>query len=208
EETAATLGKNTAEEDEEIEEDPDIYAKPPTVEDIIEEARTDYDPFSEGDPGDIFGDAPARKRRPPIALIIAAILSFGLLFYVVIAYILPNQGFTVAENIKLPEFFNSAPEIVTEEDGQREVTADYSEEEYTTEYNETIKVPIGMYDVEVGEYCGDSWNTELIDVMVYHVQSIEDPSLYARLMVAPDGRIIGTGTLVNPDEPLKAYRVK
>ena len=140
-----------------------------------------------------------RNLRQLFPLIIGAAVAIGLLFYVVFTIILPAQNGSAS---------GGTAKVNSRDDAEKIISREYDSDEYTTEYQDTISMPEGMFEVAVGEPCGDKWDSALTDVMVYYVRNIEDPGLYATLMVAPSGRTIASGTLIMPDDELTMYRIK
>ena len=98
--------------------------------------------------------------------------------------------------------------VESQEEGSGVVNHLYSEKEYTITDKEQLNAPEGMFQVRVGEYVGDSWDTGLIAVYAYSVVSMEDPEQSAVLWVAEDGRTVGYGTLIDAEDPNKIYRLK
>ena len=98
--------------------------------------------------------------------------------------------------------------VESQEDGASVVEHEYSDKDYIISDKEALNAPEGMFNVRVGEYVGDSWDTGLIAVYAYSVVSKEDPEQSAVLWVAEDGRTVGYGTLIDPEDPNKIYRLR
>jgi hypothetical protein len=98
--------------------------------------------------------------------------------------------------------------IESEEDGTKIVEREFSEKDYDIAAKDPLNAPEGMFEVRVGEYVGESWDTGLIEVYAYSVVSKEDPAQSAVIWVAGDGRTVGYGTLVDEENPSKIYRLR
>ena len=98
--------------------------------------------------------------------------------------------------------------IESEEDGTKVVEREFSEKDYDITAKDPLNAPEGMFEVRVGDYVGESWDTGLIEVYAYSVVSKEDPSQSAVIWVAGDGRTVGYGTLVDAENPGKIYRIR
>jgi hypothetical protein len=155
----------------------------------IEELSVDEDLW--GEP-----EKETKKRKLPIW----AWVLIGLFLVVMI-----GVGVVLATGYQLPI---GTVHVETAEDGESVVAHEYSDKDYDIIERESLNAPEGMFEVRVGEYVGDSWNTGLISVYAYSVVSKEDPSQSAVLWVAEDGRTVGYGSLIDSEDPNKIYRIR
>ena len=143
------------------------------------------------------------KERPKFPIWVRILLGF---FVVVILAV----GILLVTGYRLSDLPIPIGEITVEsqEDGATVVEREYSDKDYTITDKESLNAPEGMFDVRVGDYVGDSWDTGLIAVYAYSVVSKEDPEQSAVLWVAEDGRTVGYGTLIDAENPNKIYRLR
>lgn len=181
----------------------------PVQEDVLEEplapreARipelVELDPAVEKD---FWGSSEKELKKFPtwarvlIILFVAVMIAVGIL--VATGYHWPKISFPGGGEVHFE----------TQEEGQAVVSKKFSEEDYYITDKDSLSAPEGMFDVRVGDYVGDSWDTGLIDVFAYSVVSKENPDQTAILWVAPDGRTVGYGTLIDAENPDKMYRIK
>lgn len=107
----------------------------------------------------------------------------------------------------------SKDSIKNSDDAKRIVSELYPESEYDIIAKQTINPAKEMFEVSVGEYCGDSWANEFCTAYVFFVQSKEQAMYSAVLWVNEDGRIVGYGSLIsglNDDitQSYPTYRIK
>ena len=150
---------------------------------------------------DLWGDPEKERKKLPIWALILLVL-FGVVILAVAVllitgYRLPISGLPWEE-----------VSIESEEDGTKVVEREFSEKDYDITAKDPLNAPEGMFDVHVGDYVGESWDTGLIEVYAYSVVSKEDPSQSAVIWVAGDGRTVGYGTLVDAENPGKIYRIR
>ena len=71
-----------------------------------------------------------------------------------------------------------------------------------------------MFDVSVGEYCGDCWtNSETCTIYIFYVENKKQRQYQAILWVSEDGRVIGSGSLITGVDTMGSpnnlkYRIK
>ncbi|MCR4998677.1 MAG: hypothetical protein K6A05_02425 [Lachnospiraceae bacterium] len=167
-----------------VEEEPDEIA-----EEHVEELAVDPDMWGEPEP--------ERKR---LKLPIWAMVLLAIFIVVVVAV-----GVLLVSGYRLPMGLSN---VESAEEAENVVEQKYSDKEYDIREKESLNAPAGMFDVRVGEYVGDSWDTDLIAVYAYSVVSKEDPTQSAVLWVAEDGRAVGYGTLIDSEDANKIYRVR
>ena len=159
------------------------------AEEHVEELAVDPDMWGEPEP--------ERKR---LKLPIWAMVLLAIFIVVVVAV-----GVLLVSGYRLPMGLSN---VESAEEAENVVEQKYSDKEYDIREKESLNAPAGMFDVRVGEYVGDSWDTELIAVYAYSVVSKEDPTQSAVLWVAEDGRTVGYGTLIDAEDANKIYRVR
>jgi len=93
------------------------------------------------------------------------------------------------------------------------VNAMYPESKYDIITKQAIYPAKEMFEVGVGDYCGDSWNDDTCKAYVFFVQSKKEALYSAVLWVNEEGRVVGYGSLVsglNDDitQSYPTYRIK
>lgn len=150
---------------------------------------------------DLWGEPEKERKKLPIWARILIIL-FGVVILAVAVLLISGYRLPVSG---LPwEEVN----IESEEDGTKIVEREFSEKDYDITAKDPLNAPEGMFEVRVGDYVGESWETGLIEVYAYSVVSKEDPTQSAVIWVAGDGRTVGYGTLVDEEDPSKIYRIR
>ena len=150
---------------------------------------------------DLWGDPEKERKKLPIwariLLVLFGVVILAVAVLLITGYRLPISGLPWEE-----------VSIENEEDGTKVVEREFSEKDYDITAKDPLNAPEGMFDVHVGDYVGESWDTGLIEVYAYSVVSKEDPSQSAVIWVAGDGRTVGYGTLVDAENPGKIYRIR
>ena len=150
---------------------------------------------------DLWGDPEKERKKLPIwariLLVLFGVVILAVAVLLITGYHLPISGLPWEE-----------VSIESEEDGTKVVEREFSEKDYDITAKDPLNAPEGMFDVHVGDYVGESWDTGLIEVYAYSVVSKEDPSQSAVIWVAGDGRTVGYGTLVDAENPGKIYRIR
>ena len=150
---------------------------------------------------DLWGDPEKEGKKLPIwariLLVLFGVVILAVAVLLITGYRLPISGLPWEE-----------VSIESEEDGTKVVEREFSEKDYDITAKDPLNAPEGMFDVHVGDYVGESWDTGLIEVYAYSVVSKEDPSQSAVIWVAGDGRTVGYGTLVDAENPGKIYRIR
>jgi hypothetical protein len=150
---------------------------------------------------DLWGDPEKERKKLPIwariLLVLFGVVILAVAVLLITGYRLPISGLPWEE-----------VSIESEEDGTKVVEREFSEKDYDITAKDPLNAPEGMFDVHVGDYVGESWDTGLIEVYAYSVVSKEDPSQSAVIWVAGDGRTVGYGTLVDAENPGKIYRIR
>lgn len=150
---------------------------------------------------DLWGDPEKEGKKLPIwariLLVLFGVVILAVAVLLITGYRLPISGLPWEE-----------VSIESEEDGTKVVEREFSEKDYDITAKDPLNAPEGMFDVRVGDYVGESWDTGLIEVYAYSVVSKEDPSQSAVIWVAGDGRTVGYGTLVDAENPGKIYRIR
>ena len=194
-------------EEPELEEIPEEVIEEPEFEEIPVEEFPEEEPifFEEEEESQVDTDlwGTTEKERPKFPIWVRILLGF---FVVVILAV----GILLVTGYRLSDLPIPIGEITVEsqEDGAAVVEREYSDKDYTITDKESLNAPEGMFDVRVGDYVGDSWDTGLIAVYAYSVVSKEDPEQSAVLWVAEDGRTVGYGTLIDAENPNKIYRLR
>lgn len=150
---------------------------------------------------DLWGDPEKERKKLPIwariLLVLFGVVILAVAVLLITGYRLPISGLPWEE-----------VSIESEEDGTKVVEREFSEKDYDITAKDPLNAPEGMFEVRVGDYVGESWDTGLIEVYAYSVVSKEDPSQSAVIWVAGDGRTVGYGTLVDAENPGKIYRIR
>ncbi|MCR5640971.1 MAG: hypothetical protein K6G04_06405 [Lachnospiraceae bacterium] len=150
---------------------------------------------------DLWGDAEKERKKLPVwvwvLLVFFVLVMIGVGVLIFTGYQIPGVQWPLG-NVT----------VENQEDGITVVEREYSEKDYNISDKEPLSAPEGMFLVHVGDYVGDSWDTGLIEVYAYSVVSKEDAEQSAVLWVAEDGRTVGYGTLIDPEEPNKIYRIR
>ncbi len=150
---------------------------------------------------DLWGDPEKERKKLPIwariLLVLFGVVILAVAVLLITGYRLPISGLPWEE-----------VSIESEEDGTKVVEREFSEKDYDITAKDPLNAPEGMFDVRVGDYVGESWDTGLIEVYAYSVVSKEDPAQSAVIWVAGDGRTVGYGTLVDAENPGKIYRIR
>jgi hypothetical protein len=150
---------------------------------------------------DLWGDPEKERKKLPIwariLLVLFGVVILAVAVLLITGYRLPISGLPWEE-----------VSIESEEDGTKVVEREFSEKDYDITAKDPLNAPEGMFEVRVGDYVGESWDTGLIEVYAYSVVSKEDPAQSAVIWVAGDGRTVGYGTLVDAENPGKIYRIR
>ncbi|MBP5265284.1 MAG: hypothetical protein J6Z06_00470 [Lachnospiraceae bacterium] len=182
-----------------IEEIPEnVPEEEPVPEPVVEKAREIAPPKLDED---LWGEPEKERKKLPIwariLLIFLGVVIIAVAVLLISGYRLPISGLPWEE-----------VNIESEEDGTKIVEREFSEKDYDIAAKDPLNAPEGMFEVRVGEYVGESWDTGLIEVYAYSVVSKEDPAQSAVIWVAGDGRTVGYGTLVDEENPSKIYRLR
>jgi hypothetical protein len=183
-------------EDERIEEE--FFEEEPEVTPVKKEESVIAPPKLDVD---LWGDPEKERKKLPIwariLLVLFGVVILAVAVLLITGYRLPISGLPWEEVA-----------IESEEDGTKVVEREFSEKDYDITAKDPLNAPEGMFEVRVGDYVGESWDTGLIEVYAYSVVSKEDPSQSAVIWVAGDGRTVGYGTLVDAENPGKIYRIR
>lgn len=118
--------------------------------------------------------------------------------------------FVGGENEHSPTSNNN---IENSDDAKSIVNELFPESQYDIIAKQSINPAREMFEVPVGEYCGDSWTDEFCTAYVFFVQSKEEAMYSAVLWVNEDGRVVAYGSLIsglNDDitQSYPTYRIK
>ncbi|MBR6281830.1 MAG: hypothetical protein IKR14_04930, partial [Lachnospiraceae bacterium] len=137
-------------EDERIEEE--FFEEEPEVTPVKKEETVIAPPQLDVD---LWGDPEKERKKLPIwariLLVLFGVVILAVAVLLITGYHLPISGLPWEE-----------VSIESEEDGTKVVEREFSEKDYDITAKDPLNAPEGMFDVHVGDYVGESWDTGLI----------------------------------------------